>query len=153
PELRFLNGLDYVVVGLYMLMVAGIGGYVSRFNRETSDYFKGGGHLPSGLAGTSPFISGFLAFMSVGAAGGAYGTAGAAPALSAPAGPAYLFGYFLYGPLWRRTRIDTPMQFRNRRYSPGTTYFYTLLAVIPNVLILGIWIYMLCILVSTALGF
>src|SRR5690606_16873375 len=40
-----------------------------------------------------------------------------------------------------------------RRYSPGTTYFYTVLAVLPNVLILGIWIYMLCILISTALGF
>lgn len=153
PELRFLNGLDYVVVGLYMLMVVGIGVYVSRFNRQTSDYFKGGGHLPWGLACVSLFISGFSAFMFVGAAGVAYGSGGGALVLFALAGPAYFFGFLLYGPLWRRTRIDTPMQFLARRYSPGTTYFYTVLAVIPNVLILGIWIYMLCILISTALGF
>lgn len=153
PELTFLNGLDYIVVGLYMLAVIGIGVYVSKFNRKTEDYFKGGGHVPWGLAGVSLFISGFSAFMFVGAAGVAYGSGGGALVLFALAGPAYLFGYFIYGPLWRRTRIDTPMQFLGRRYSPGTTYFYTLLAVIPNVLVLGIMIYTLCILTSTAFGF
>ncbi len=51
PELTFLNGLDYAVLGLYMLTVVGIGVYVSRFNRKTDDYFKGGGHVPWGLAG------------------------------------------------------------------------------------------------------
>ncbi len=153
PELTFLNGLDYVVLGLYMAAVVGIGVYLSRFNRKTEDYFKGGGHVPWGLAGVSLFISGFSAFMFVGAAGVAYGNGGGALVLFALAGPAYLFGYFVYGRLWRRSRIDTPMQFLGRRYSPGTTYFYTLLAVIPNVLVLGIMIYTLCILTSTALGF
>ena len=153
PELTFLDGLDYAVIGLYMLTVVGIGLYVSRFNRRTEDYFKGGGHIPWGLSAVSLFISGFSAFMFVGAAGVAYGSGGGALVLFSLAGPAYLFGYFVYGVLWRRTRIDTPMQFLGRRYSPGTTYFYTLLAVFPNVLILGIWIYTLCILTSSALGF
>ena len=152
-ELTFLDRLDYIVVGLYMLTMIGIGVYVSKFNRKTEDYFKGGGHVPWGLAGVSLFISGFSAFMFVGAAGVAYRSGGGALVLFALAGPAYLLGYFLYGPLWRRTRIDTPMQFLGRRYSPGTTYFYTLLAVIPNVLILGIMIYTLCILISAAFGF
>jgi SSS family transporter len=152
PEIQFLNSLDYVVVGLYMLMVVGIGMYVSRFNKKTTDYFKGGGHIPWGLSAISLFVSGFSAFMFVGAAGVTYGSGGGALVLFSLACPAYLLGYFIYGPLWRRTRIDTPMQFLNRRYSPGTTYFYTLLAVVPNVLVLGIWIYMLCIFIATALG-
>ncbi len=153
PELNFLNGLDYIVVGLYMLMVLGVGVYVSRFNRQTGDYFKGGGKIPWGLSMISLFVSGFSAFMFVGAAGITYQNGGGAVILFSLACPAYMLGYFIYGPLWRRTRIDTPMQFLNRRYSPSTTYFYTLLAVIPNVLILGIMIYTLCIFVSTALGF
>ena len=152
PEIQFLNTLDYVVVGLYMLMVVGIGMYVSRFNKKTTDYFKGGGHIPWGLSAISLFVSGFSAFMFVGAAGVTYGSGGGAMVLFSLACPAYLLGYFIYGPLWRRTRIDTPMQFLNRRYSPSTTYFYTLLAVVPNVLVLGIWIYMLCIFIATALG-
>lgn len=136
-----------------MVMVVAVGIYLIRFNRRTEDYFKGGGHLPWGMSGLSLFISGFSAFMFVSAAGFTYRNGGAALVLFPLAGICYLFGYYLYGPLWRRSRIDTPMQFLGRRYSPGTTYFYTLLTVIPNVLILGIYIYTLCIFISTAFGF
>ncbi len=152
PDLRHLNGLDYVVIVVYMVMVAGVGLYVARFNKKTTDYFKGGGHIPWRLSAISLFVSGFSAFMFVGAAGYTYRNGGAALILFTLAFPAYFLGYFLYGRLWRRTRIDTPMEFLTRRYSPSTTYFYTLLAVLPNVLTLGVWIYTLCIFVSTALG-
>ncbi len=152
-EINHLNTLDYLVIGVYLLMVLLTGFYVSRFNKKADDYFKGGGHIPWGLSAVSLFISGFSAFMFVGAAGVTYQNGGGALILFSFALPAYLLGYFIYGPLWRRTRIDTPMQFLQRRYSPGTTYFYTLLSVIPNVLILGTMIYTLCIFVSTALGF
>ncbi len=152
-ELKHLNILDYIVVGLYLLMVLGTGLYVSRFNKKSDDYFKGGGHIPWGLSAVSLFVSGFSAFMFVGAAGVTYLNGGGAIVLFSLALPAYLLGYFIYGPLWRRTRIDTPMQFLSRRFSPGTTYFYTFLSVLPNVLILGTMIYTLCIFVSTALGF
>lgn len=152
-EIKHLNILDHVVIGGYLLMVLLTGFYVSRFNKKSDDYFKGGGHIPWGLSAVSLFISGFSAFMFVGAAGVTYQNGGGALILFSLALPAYMLGFFIYGPLWRRTRIDTPMQFLNRRFSPGTTYFYTLLSVIPNVLILGTMIYTLCIFVSTALGF
>ncbi|MFV1980257.1 MAG: hypothetical protein ACC655_03820, partial [Rhodothermia bacterium] len=148
-----LNQLDYVVVAGYLVVVLGVGLYVSRFNRGTSDYFKGGGHIPWVLSCISLFVSGFSAFMFVGAAGFTYKNGLAAVLLFSSAFPAYILGYFIYGKLWRRTRIDTPMQFLTRRYSPGTTYFYTLLSVVPQVLRLGISIYTLCIFISSALGF
>ncbi|MCB0720464.1 MAG: hypothetical protein KDD65_18600, partial [Bacteroidetes bacterium] len=148
-----LNTLDYLVVGLYGALVLAAGFTVSRFNQKTSDYFKGSGNIPWGLSAISLFISGFSAFMFVGAAGFTYRNGSAAIVLFSLAAPAYLFGYFLYGRLWRRTRLDTPMQFLTRRYSPGTTYFYTLFSVVPNVMVLGISIYTLCIFVSTAFGF
>ena len=100
----------------------------------------------------SLFISGFSAFMFVGAAGIAYGNGGGAILLFSMALPAYLIGAWVFGPRWRRTRIDTPLQFLTRRYSQGTTYFYTLLTVVPNTLVLGIMIYTLCIFISTAMG-
>ena len=153
PDLRHLNALDFAVVGAYMLMVIAVGVYVSRFNRETGDYFKGGGRIPWVLSSISLFVSGFSAFMFVGAAGFTYRNGIAALVLFSLAGPAYLLGYFIYGRAWRRTRIDTPMEFLSRRYSAGTTYFYTVLSVLPNVLILGVMVYTLCIFLSTALGF
>ncbi|MFL3656574.1 MAG: sodium:solute symporter family protein [Opitutales bacterium] len=152
PELHFLNSLDYTVLGIYMLMILGIGFYVARFNKKTVDYFKGGGHIPWKLSAISLFISGFSAFMFVGASGITYNDGGGAVLLFSFAMPAYFLGYLIFGPLWRRTRIDTPLQFLTRRFSQGTTYFYTLLAVVPNTLVLGIMIYTLCIFISSALG-
>ncbi len=152
PELNYLNSLDYTVLGVYMLLILGVGFYVYRFNRKTTDYFKGGGRVPWKLSAVSLFISGFSAFMFVGASGITYGNGGGALLLFSFALPAYLLGFLIFGPLWRRTRIDTPLQFLTRRFSQGTTYFYTLLAVIPNTLVLGIMIYTLCIFISSALG-
>ena len=152
PELHYLNSLDYSVLGLYMLMILGVGFYVSRFNRKTVDYFKGGGNVPWRLSAVSLFISGFSAFMFVGAAGIAYANGGGAIVLFSMGLFAYALGYFVFGTLWRRTRIDTPLQFLTRRFSQETTYFYTVLAVVPNTLVLGIMIYTLCIFISTALG-
>lgn len=152
PELNFLNALDYSILGIYMLMILGIGFYVFRFNKKTADYFKGGGHVPWKLSAVSLFISGFSAFMFVGASGITYSNGGGAMLLFSFALPAYLLGYFIFGPLWRRTRIDTPLQFLTRRFSQETTYCYTLLAVVPNTLVLGIMIYTLCIFITSALG-
>ncbi|MDQ8187703.1 sodium:solute symporter family protein [Pelagicoccus sp. SDUM812002] len=152
PELHFLNSLDYTILGGYMLMIVAIGIYVARFNKKTADYFKGGGHIPWQLSMVSLFISGFSAFMFVGASGITYQNGGGAILLFSLALPAYLIGYYVFAVLWRRTRLDTPLQFLTRRFSRETTYFYTLLAVVPNTLVLGIMIYTLCIFTSTALG-
>lgn len=152
PDLNFLNSLDYVVLVIYMLMILGVSVFVARFNRKTADYFKGDGKIPWKLSAMSLFISGFSAYMFVGAAGMAYKEGLGAFLLFSFGFPAYLLGFYLFGPLWRRTRLDTPLQFISRRYSKGTTYFYTIMAVVPNTLVLGIMIYTLCIFISTALG-
>jgi SSS family solute:Na+ symporter len=152
PELHFLNGLDYFVLVVYMLMILFAGIYVAKFNKATTDYFKGDGKIPWQLSAMSLFISGFSAYMFVGAAGLTYKNGLGAFFLFTFAFPAYMLGYFIFGPLWRRTRLDTPLQFVTKRFSKGTTYFYTLMAVLPNTLVLGIMIYTLCIFISTALG-
>lgn len=152
PELHFLNGLDYFVLVVYMLMILFAGIYVAKFNRATTDYFKGDGKIPWQLSAMSLFISGFSAYMFVGAAGLTYKNGLGAFFLFTFAFPAYLLGYYIFGPLWRRTRLDTPLEFVTKRFSKGTTYFYTLMAVLPNTLVLGIMIYTLCIFISTALG-
>ncbi|MBD5777923.1 Na+:solute symporter [Pelagicoccus sp. NFK12] len=152
PELHFLNALDYTILAGYMVMIVAIGIYVARFNKKTTDYFKGGGHIPWQLSMVSLFISGFSAFMFVGASGITYKNGGGAILLFSLALPAYLLGYYVFAIRWRRTRLDTPLQFLTRRFSRETTYFYTLLAVVPNTLVLGIMVYTLCIFTSTALG-
>ncbi|MEE9190574.1 MAG: hypothetical protein V3U16_07375 [Candidatus Neomarinimicrobiota bacterium] len=153
PPLKHLNSIDYIVIVFFLIMVAGIGVFISRYNRNTKDYFKAGGKLPWVISSISLFVSGFSAFMFVSASGYTYRTGITSVYLFTSSFGAYWLGYFVYGKLWRRTRIDSPMELLTRRYSQSTTYFYSIIAIIPNIFLMGTLIYTLCIFVSSALGF
>jgi SSS family solute:Na+ symporter len=45
-----------------------------------------------------------------------------------------------------------PLEFLTKRYSPSTTYFYTVTAILPQILGIAQGLYILCIFVSAALG-
>ncbi len=151
-DIKHLNVLDYLVVVLYMLMLSGVGIYLSRFNKTVDDFFKGGGKIPWWIAGLSTFVSGFTAFMFVAAAGHTYKNGLSAVALFTSAFWGYALGYFVYAVRWRRARLSSPMEFLTKRYSQTTTYYYTILSIIPAILGMGLGIYTLCIFLTTALG-
>ena len=151
-EVKHVNLLDFVVIGLYLLMLTGVGIYLAKFNKNVDDFFKGGGKIPWWIAGISTFVSGFSAFMFVAAAGYTYKNGMSAVVLFTSAFWAYWLGYFVYATKWRRSRLSSPMEFLTRRFSQGTTYYYTLLSIVPAILGLGLGIYILCIFVSTSLG-
>ncbi len=150
--LKHVNAIDYAFIILYMFIVAATGVYLSRYNRNTADYFKGGGRVPWLVAGLSNFVSGFSAYMFVAAAGYTYKNGIAAVLLFTSAFWAYWLGYFIYGVRWRRTRLDSPAQYLTRRFSQSTTYFYTFISVLPSIVSMGIAIYTLSIFISSALG-
>jgi SSS family solute:Na+ symporter len=64
-----VNAVDYVVIGLYALLMVVVGLFVMRFNRSAADYFRGGSRVPWLGAGLSCFMSGFSAWTFTGAAG------------------------------------------------------------------------------------
>ena len=68
PNFNHVNNADYALIALYFGIVIFVGWYSSRKNRNTDDYFKGGGKIPWFLAGVSNWVSGFSAFMFVAAA-------------------------------------------------------------------------------------
>ncbi|HLF20845.1 MAG TPA: hypothetical protein VI704_08640, partial [Bacteroidota bacterium] len=57
------------------------------------------------------------------------------------------------GKLWRRARLRSPLEFLTRRFSHSTTYFYSFTTLIPQIVGIGQGLYILCIFISTALGF
>jgi len=152
-EFNTVNALDYGLIGLYFAIIIWVGFYAARRNKNTDDYFKGGGKIPWVIAGLSNWVSGYSAFMFVAAAGFTYLNGIGAVVLFTSAVWAYIAGYAVFGKLWRRSRIDSPLQFLSRRYSPSTTYFYSMTAVIPQIVSIGQGLYILCIFVSSALGF
>lgn len=153
PGFNTVNAVDYALILLYFAIVIWIGFYAARKSRGTDDYFKAGGQVPWFVAGVSNWVSGFSAFMFVAAAGFTYKNGMGTALLFTAATWAYLGGYFFFAPMWRRTRIDAPLQFLTRRYSASTTYFYTVTAILPQIIGIGQGLYILCIFVSSALGF
>ena len=153
PAFNHVNGADYALIALYFGIVIFVGWYSSRKNKNTDDYFKGGGKIPWFLAGVSNWVSGFSAFMFVAAAGFTYRNGLGAAVVFTAATWAYLVGAFYFASRWRRARINSPLEFLTRRYSPSTTYFYTVTAIVPQIIGIGQGLYILCIFVATALGF
>lgn len=153
PPFNTVNAVDYGLIALYFAIIVGVGFYAARINKSTDDYFKAGGQVPWVLAGLSNWVSGFSAFMFVAAAGYTYRVGLGAIVVFTIATWAYLLGYFYFAKMWRRARLDTPLQFLTRRYSPSTTYFYSVTAIVPQIVGIGQGLYILCIFVSTALGF
>jgi Na+/proline symporter len=147
------NAIDYALIALYFLIVVWVGLYAARKNRNTADYFRGGGKIPWVLAGLSNWVAGFSAFMFVAAAGFTYNFGIVAVVQYTSAAWAYLLGYFTFAKMWRRARIDSPLEFLTRRFSPSTTYFYSVTAIIPQVVGIGQGLYIVCLVVASVLGF
>ncbi|PTY08414.1 hypothetical protein DB347_02190 [Opitutaceae bacterium EW11] len=153
PAFNTINAVDYGLIGLYFGIVIFVGFYAARKNKGTDDYFKAGGQVPWVLAGLSNWVTGFSAFMFVAAAGFTYRVGVGAILIFTMSTWAYLVGYFYFAKMWRRARLNSPLQFLTRRYSPSTTYFYSVASILPQIVGIGQGLYILCIFVSTALGF
>jgi Na+/proline symporter len=153
PALSTVNAYDYGLIALYFGIVIWVGFYSARKNKGTDDYFKAGGKVPWFMAGVSNWVSGFSAFMFVAAAGYTYKHGSGSLLLFTAAFWAFLAGYWYFAPAWRRARIDAPLEFLTRRYSPSTSYFYTVMSILPQILGIAQGLYILCIFVSSALGF
>lgn len=153
PHFNTVNLYDYLLIALYFAIVIWIGFYAARKNKGADDFFKASGQVPWFVAGVSSWVSGFSAFMFVAAAGYTYKNGLGTALVFTSATWAYLAGYFYFAPMWRRARINAPLQFLTRRYSSSTTYFYTVTAIVPQVIGIGQGLYILCIFVSSALGF
>lgn len=120
-----MSGLDWTVLGLYFLLMVGIGIWSHRQVKTTSDYFTTGGKMPWWLAGVSHHMSGYSAVVFVGYAAVAYSVGFTlyvwwAFAIAA----AVLVGAFLIAPRWSRLRIRlhiiSPMQYLATRYNVPT---------------------------------
>ncbi len=152
-EFNTVNVFDYILIGLYFAIIIWVGLHAARQSKNTDEFFRGGGKIPWVIAGLSNFVSGFSAFMFVAAAGFTYQYGLGSAVIFTSAFWAYLLGYKYFGKMWRRARLRSPLEFLTRRFSPSTTYFYSFTTLIPQIVGIGQGLYILCIFISTALGF
>ncbi|MBW7998215.1 MAG: hypothetical protein FVQ81_16920 [Candidatus Glassbacteria bacterium] len=143
---------DLVIVGVYLLAMIGIGVVMSFFNKDDSDFFRGGNKMPWWLAGVSLFMSMFSVYTFTGAAGLAYRSPGVAFLLYFLNGAGYLIGFLFLASRWRRSRSATIFSYLTERYGLTTNQVYSWMGLAASIVQSGVMLLALAKFVSVAIG-
>lgn len=116
---------DWIVLGLFFLLMIVIGFWSFRQISGTQDFFAAGGKMPWWLSGISHHMSGYSAAVFVAYAGVAY-TYGFTIYIwwAIPVSIAIFVGAIFIAPRWSRLRqrmnIESPMEYLSTRYNEPT---------------------------------
>jgi len=120
-----ISRYDYLGIAFYFIFVVTVGVVFSRRNKNTSDYFRGGGIMPWWMAGVSAWMASFSAWTFTGAAGKIYQNGPFVLLLyySSIAAFVIILAFTCYR--FRRMRTVTPMDAIRARYGVATQQFVT----------------------------
>lgn len=127
---------DYLSIAFYFIFVVTVGVVFSRRNKNTSDYFRGGGIMPWWMAGVSAWMASFSAWTFTGAAGKIFTQGFYVVLLYWANFLPYVFLFFFTCYRFRRMRVVTPLEAIRIRYGPGTQQFVTWIR-LPFLLLFG----------------
>ncbi len=144
---------DHLVIAFYFVFMLGMGWLVTRFVRNTSDYFRGGGQMLWWLVGSSVFMTQFSAWTFTGAASMAYTEGWPILLLYFANALGFVFNWLYFGARSRQMRVFTAIEAVRIRFGPGNEQIFTWLQVPLGTLYAGIWLYGLCVFLSAAFGF
>jgi len=122
---RALTGWDWFVIAFYALLVGSIGLVCRRLNRNSSDYFRGGGNMLWWVGAVSALATGISTWSFTGAAAKCYLDGMLYPVTSVLSTIPALAVLWFVAPRFRRLRVITAMEAVFRRFGLGTEQFYT----------------------------
>ena len=131
-----ITAYDYLSIVFYFVFVVTVGITFSRRNKNTSDYFRGGGIMPWWMAGVSAWMASFSAWTFTGAAGKIFSQGAYVLCLyySSIAPLVVLLCFTCYR--FRRMRVVTPLEAIRLRFGPATQQFVTWIR-LPFLLLFG----------------
>lgn len=122
-----LPTVDYAVIGFYLVIMLGIGFYFSRFMKGAKDFFVGGNLIPGWVSGVSLYMTLFSAWTFTGAASFTYNTGWYGIIYFASWPLAFFVGFQLSATRWRRTRINSPIEYVQTRFNRATHLFLSIM--------------------------
>lgn len=112
-----LQGLDYVALLVYVLLMAVIGVLFGWLVKDSGSYFKGGGTIPWAMSAITNFMGLFSTFVFVAYAGIAYEYGLVSIVVFLCTVPACIIGGLFFAGKWRRTGHTTPVEYLETRYN------------------------------------
>lgn len=141
---------DYLVIGFYLLFMLALGPVFKSFNKNASDFFRGGGNMTWWIATASIFMTGFSAWTYTGAAGKIYQTGIFFLTLTIANFFGAVFTVFFTAHKFRQMRVITGNEAVRNRYGKVNEQIITWLPMPFNVLFGGISLYTIAMFMSCA---
>lgn len=130
-----LETVDYLIIGLYVIFVIGLGFYFRKKQQSEADYFLAGRSLLWPVIGFSLFASNMGSISLVGLAESGYRSGFAAFSYEWMASfVLILFAVFLL-PFYLKNKIYTVPQFLEIRYGPFARSYFSIVTIVLNVFI------------------
>src|SRR4051794_14023279 len=147
------NWLDFLILGVYFLVVLGVGFIAKRYIKTSLDYFLSGRSLPAWITGLA-FVSanlGATEILGMGANGAQYGVAtvnyywiGAVPAM--------VFLGIVMMPFYYGARVRSVPEYLLKRFDKRSHIFNSYTFALATVLIAGVNLFALALVLNLLLG-
>ncbi|MEC4020131.1 sodium:solute symporter family protein [Streptomyces sp. H27-D2] len=147
------NGLDYAILGIYFVVVLGIGFAAKRSVKTSLDFFLSGRSLPAWVTGLA-FVSanlGATEILGMAANGAQYGAytvhwywIGAIPAM--------VFLGLVMMPFYYGSKVRSVPEFLLHRFGPSSHLLSSIIFAVSSVLIAGVNLYAMAIVLEALLG-
>lgn len=141
---------DWLVIGFYLAFMICLGPVFKSFNRNASDFFRGGGNMTWWIAASSIFMTGFSAWTYTGAAGKIYQTGVFFLTLTVANFFGAVFTVLFTAHRFRQMRVITGNEAVRNRYGRVNEQIITWLPMPFNVLFGGISLYTIAMFMSCA---
>ena len=130
-----LTLLDISMVIAYVIVIVGIGFYVSQNQESTDDYFLAGRSLTWSIIGFSLFASNMSTSSLVGMAGDAYAHGIAVYNYEWMAALVLIIFAVFFLPFYLRAEVFTMPEFLERRFDARSRYYFSAVTVLGNIII------------------
>jgi len=111
--------LEYITLGAYFVLLIIIGGVFSRFNKNLSDFVRGGGRGTWWMVGTSMLMAGISAFTFTGNGSAIFEAGPSAIIIYAANILGFLLGGLFLARWWRQSRAHTSGDLVRERFGVG----------------------------------
>jgi len=153
PPLAPLNFLSVTVICAYFALLLSVGWAFKRFNRTTSDYFRGGQRGTWWLVGTSIYVSMISAWTFTGGAAQAYDWGWGIMWNYWPGGLGFLLCALVFAAWFRQLRATTGPEAIGMRFNEATRQIMGWKNVLGTPLLSALHLYGLATFASAVFGF
>ena len=126
---------DLVIIGLYFVVVLGIGVFIARRTETGDDLFLGGRSFGWGLIGLSLFASNISSTTLIGLSGAAYSTGIVQSVYEWMSGVPLIIAAVVFVPLYLRSQVTTIPEFLEKRFDRRSQVFFSLVTIFISIVV------------------